>query len=79
MVSEVSYHSKECMSLRFFLSLPKYVLGADLGFNQVREPGRIPVLENEAHFGFCGGIDPCGVFKQPEAGFWKGDHVKGES
>lgn len=37
------------------------------------------MLENEAHFGFCDEIDHCGVFKCPEAGLWKGDHVKGES
>lgn len=37
MVSEVSYHSKECASLRLFLSLPKCVLCVELGFNQVRE------------------------------------------
>lgn len=37
MVSEVSYHSKKCVSLRLFLSLPKYVLSVELGFNQVKE------------------------------------------
>ena len=79
MVSEVSYHAKECMTLRLFLSLPKYVLSVELGVNQAREPGRISVLVNEAHFGFCGEIDHCEVFKWPEAGFWKWDHVKGES
>lgn len=50
MVSEVSYHAEECMTLRLFLSLPKYVFSVGLGVNQVRDPGRIPVLVNEAHW-----------------------------
>lgn len=37
------------------------------------------MLENEVPFGFCGEIDHCAVFKCPEAGFWKGDHVKSGS
>lgn len=47
MVSEVSHHSKGYMGLRPFLSLLKYVLRVELGFNQVRDPERIPVLENK--------------------------------
>lgn len=38
MVSEVSYHSKEYVSLKFFFSLAKYVLSVRLGFNQAKEP-----------------------------------------
>lgn len=39
MVSEVSYRSEECVSGRLFLTLPKYALSVQLGFNQVREAG----------------------------------------
>lgn len=79
MVSGVSYHAEECTTLRLVLNLPKYVFSVELGVNQVREPGRIPVLVNEVHSGFCGEIDHCGVFKWPEVGFRKWDHAKGES
>lgn len=37
------------------------------------------MLENEVRFGFCGEIDHCGVYKLPDAVFWKGDHVKSGS
>lgn len=47
MVSEVSYHSKRYVSLRLFLSLLKYVLRVELGFNHLRDAERIPVLENK--------------------------------
>ena len=48
----------------------------ELGFNQVREPGKIPTLKSEAPFGFCEDIDHCGISNTQKLVFGKGTVVK---
>lgn len=66
------------MTLRLLTFAQISVWSAELGLNPMKELWENDWLEGST-LCFCDGMGHCGVYKCQQAGFWEGDHVKGES